>query len=150
MKGVKTVVDDSAFPEVNREDIQKFLDLETFDPKIIITKNSAAAGLCAFVINIITYYDIVVTVEPKRIALAEANKQLAEAQEKLRIVNEHVAELQAKLAKLNKEFSAANKEKSDAINAVNKGNMKLDLAQRLIGALASEGERWEGSVHEMQ
>ena len=114
------------------------------------TKNSAAAGLCAFVINIITYYDIVVTVEPKRIALAEANKQLAEAQEKLRIVNEHVAELQAKLAKLNKEFSAANKEKSDAINAVNKGNMKLDLAQRLIGALASEGERWEGSVHEMQ
>ena len=35
-------------------------------------KNSAAAGLTAFVLNIVTYYDIVITVEPKRIALAEA------------------------------------------------------------------------------
>jgi dynein heavy chain len=58
---------------------------------IIRTKNSAAGGLCSFVINIIIYYDIVVTVEPKRLALAEANAQMAEAQAKLSAVNAHVA-----------------------------------------------------------
>jgi len=149
LKHVKVVVDSSTFPEINRSEIQPFLDLETFDADIIKTKNSAAGGLCSFVINIITYYDIVVTVEPKRIALAAANKELAEAQEKLRAVNEHVANLEAKLAKLTAEFNAANAEKMAAINAVENGNRKLDLAQRLIQALAAEGERWAITVDEM-
>ena len=89
------------------------------------------------------------TVEPKRIALKEANEQLAEAQAKLKIVNDHVANLEAKLAKLTSEFNGANAEKSAAVNAVNKGNTKLDLAQRLISALATEGERWAVTVEQM-
>jgi dynein heavy chain len=149
LKHVKTVVDESQFPLVNRQDIQQFLDMPTFDPEIIKTKNPAAGGLCSFVINIITYYDIVITVEPKRIALAAANKALQEAQDKLRAVNEHVANLEAKLAKLTAEFNAANAEKMAAVNAVENGNRKLDLAQRLIQALAAEGERWAITVDEM-
>ena len=46
-------------------------DLEHFTPEIIMTKNKAAAGLCSFVINIVMYYEVVVTVEPKRKALQE-------------------------------------------------------------------------------
>jgi len=123
--------------------------LETFDADVIKGKNSAAGGLCSFVINIIMYYDIVVTVEPKRIALAKANFDLAEAQAKLAVVNAHVADLEAKLAKLTAEFNAANNEKMSAVNAVESGNRKLDLAQRLIGALAAEGTRWEYEVEQM-
>jgi len=149
LKHVKVVVDNSEFPEINRTEIQEFLDLETFDPEVIKGKNSAAGGLCSFVINIIMYYDIVVTVEPKRIALAKANADLAEAQAKLAKVNAHVADLEAKLAKLTAEFNAANAEKMSAINAVESGNRKLDLAQRLIGALAAEGERWALTVDQM-
>ncbi len=70
-------------------------------------------------------------------------------QAKLKSVNEHVAELEAKLAKLTAEFNAANSEKMAAINAVEKGNRKLDLAQRLITALAAEGERWAVTVDKM-
>ncbi|OEU08548.1 hypothetical protein FRACYDRAFT_249440 [Fragilariopsis cylindrus CCMP1102] len=64
------------------------------------TKNQAAAGPCSFVLNIVTYYDIVVTVEPKRKALSEANAQLLGASSKLETVMQYVAEIEQKLAKL--------------------------------------------------
>lgn len=100
LKEVKTCIDASQFPEVNRQEMDQFLTLDFFNPDIIRTKNSAAGGLCSFVINIIIYYDIVVTVEPKRIALALANQQMAEAQAQLAKVNALVADLEAKLAKV--------------------------------------------------
>jgi hypothetical protein len=58
--------------------------------QIIQGKNSAAAGLCNFVINIVGYYDIVVTVEPKRQALREANEQLSSANARLATVLQKV------------------------------------------------------------
>jgi dynein heavy chain len=47
-----------------------------------MTKSSAAAGLCDWIINITCYYDIVVSVEPKKIKVAAAQAQLAEANAK--------------------------------------------------------------------
>jgi dynein heavy chain len=91
-------------------------DLEHFKPEIILTKNKAAAGLCSFVVNIVMYYEVVVTVEPKRKALQEANDQLEAANSQLATVMEQVAELEAKLAKLTSELNAANKEKQDAMD----------------------------------
>lgn len=117
---------------------------------MIAGKNSAAAGLTSFVLNIVTYYDIVITVEPKRQALAEANEQLASANERLRVVEEEVGELQAKLADLTENLRIADIEKQDALDAVEKGQRKLDLAQRLTSALASENERWKESVVQME
>ena len=46
-----------------------------------------AAGVTGFILNIVIYFDIVVTVEPKRKALAEANAQLEAANTKLAEVN---------------------------------------------------------------
>jgi dynein heavy chain len=48
------------------------LEEETFKPEIIKTKSSAAAGLCDWIINITCYYDVVVSVEPKKLKVAEA------------------------------------------------------------------------------
>lgn len=47
-------------------------------------------GLCAWVINIIKFYEVFCEVEPKRIALADANAELAAAQEKLRMIKEQI------------------------------------------------------------
>ena len=51
--------------------MHELIDLEHFTPEVIMTKNKAAAGLCSFVVNIVMYYEVVVTVEPKRKALQE-------------------------------------------------------------------------------
>lgn len=49
------------------------------------------SGLCAWVINIIKFYEVYCDVEPKRKALAEANAELAAAQEKLSTIKQKVA-----------------------------------------------------------
>jgi len=128
LKGIKTGVDERTIPKLNFAEVKHITEQEWFKPEIIVTKNKAAAGLCAFVVNIVMYYDVVVTVEPKRKALAEANAQLEGANNQLKEVMEKVAELEAKLAKLTLELDAANKEKQDALDTVERGQRKLDLA----------------------
>jgi dynein heavy chain len=80
----------------NKETLSK----EDFTPDIIRTKSSAAANLCFWVINITKYYEVVVTVEPKKEAVRRAQATLAEANEKKEKVDALVAELTAALAKL--------------------------------------------------
>ena len=149
LKEMKAHVDNDKVPAVNWKEVRRYLALEHFSSEIIMTKNSAAAGLCSFVVNIVNYYDIVVTVEPKRLALKQANDQLAAANARLVLVLTKVAELQGKLDTLNKEYAQANQEKQDALTSVAKGERKLNLAQRLTHALSSENERWGILVQQM-
>ena len=73
---------------------------DDFNPDAIRKKSIAAAGLCEWIINIIMYYEVVVTVEPKKRALREATETLNAANEKLTAVKALVADLEAKLATL--------------------------------------------------
>lgn len=72
-------MDDGSVPDINIREVRPFLELEHFKVEVIEKRNSAAAGLCSWVLNIVQYYDIVRTVEPKRRALQEANDQLEAA-----------------------------------------------------------------------
>jgi dynein heavy chain len=142
LKAFKMNIDDGSVPETNWKEVRPFLALEHFTPEIIEKRNSAAAGLCAWVINIVNYFDIVQLVEPKRIALRGANEELRVANEQLDSVRAKVAELQAKLDILTADFNAAEDSMKDAQNTANKGKMKLELANRLTNALGSERQRW--------
>jgi dynein heavy chain len=138
----KECVEANEPPDANFKHIRKYLALEHFDADVIRSKNSAAAGLCAWVQNIVIYRDIHVKVEPLRIELAECNVRLAGAQESLAKAKESLERLQALLDDLKIQFDQAEKDKAEAIDAVEKGEAKLDLAQRLTRALDSEGGRW--------
>jgi dynein heavy chain len=147
---VKTVIDDMQFPAINAAEAKKLIATDGYDPEVIKTKNSAAAGLCSFTIFIIKYYDIMLTVDPKRKALAEANATLDAANAKLVAVEALVADLNAKLATLTVELNAADAEKAAAIDVAAKGQLKLELANRLTNALASENERWAVNIEVLQ
>lgn len=146
LKDIKKHVDENTINHNNFKEVRQYSEKEYFNVETMKTKNQAAAGICSFVLNIIQYYDIVVTVEPKRKALAEANVQLKEANSKLEKVMQHVANLEEKLAKLTNELNEANASKQEAMDAVEKGERKLNLAQRLTTALSSENERWGENV----
>ncbi len=146
LKDIKTHVDNNTINHNNFKEVRQYIEKDYFNVETIKTKNQAAAGLCSFVLNIVQYYDIVVTVEPKRKALSEANVQLSEANAKLEAVMKNVAELEEKLAKLSDELRKANNSKQEAMDAVAKGERKLNLAQRLTNALSSENERWAENV----
>ena len=68
----KDGVDANRVPEGNFADVRMYIEMPHFTQEIIKTKNSAAAGLCSWVLNIVSYRDITVTVEPKKIKLREA------------------------------------------------------------------------------
>lgn len=146
LKDIKMHVDNNTINQNNFKEVRQYIEKDYFNVETIKTKNQAAAGLCSFVLNIVTYYDIVITVEPKRKALAEANVQLAEANAKLKGVMENVAALEEKLAKLTKDFEEANASKQEAMDSVAKGEQKLNLAQRLTNALSSENQRWAENI----
>lgn len=77
-------------PEVIKA-IQPYLKDSEFEPEFVRSKSAAAAGLCAWVINIIKFYVVFCDVEPKRKALAQANAELAAAQDKLGGIKRKVA-----------------------------------------------------------
>ena len=151
LKGLKKLIDDSALPEKNVADAKVYLALEHVqDLNIMMKKSSAAASLCDFLINIVAYYDIVVTVEPKRIALKKAQDDLEAANTKLAEVNAHVADLEAKLAVLVADFDKVVAEKNAVVAEGERLQTKLGLAQRLMAALGSEQERWAVNVQQMK
>ena len=132
------------------EATRPYLELPHFTRDIIANKSKAAAGLCDWAINIVKYFDVVIDVAPKKAELAEANEKLHNANETLTSVMAKVAELNAMVADLEAQFDAANKDKDDAIKEQEHCDRKLSYANRLITALASEGERWASTVEQLK
>lgn len=97
LKDFKAVIDDGRVPEQNFKAVEPLLALPHFNREAIQKKSTAAAGLADWVVNIYQYYTVVVSVEPKRRALAEATQQLEEANTKLVEVQALVADLEEKV-----------------------------------------------------
>ncbi|KAK6645275.1 hypothetical protein RUM43_001551 [Polyplax serrata] len=132
-------------PEIIKA-IQPYLKDAEFEPEFVRSKSGAAAGLCAWVINIIKFYEVYCDVEPKRKALAAANAELAAAQEKLSVIKEKVASLEEQLAKLTADFEKATSEKLRCQQEAGATSSTISLANRLVGGLGSENVRWAESV----
>jgi dynein heavy chain len=146
----KRHIDDNTVPEINLKEVRPFLVLDHFNPDIIMSRNSAAAGLCSWVINIVNYYDIVLTVEPKRVALRQATDQLNTANEQLNEVRKRVETLQARLDVLTRELAEAEVQRKEAQDTAERGKMKLELANRLTTALGSEQTRWSEGIESLK
>lgn len=138
--------DKENIPEMCQKAIQPYLDNPEFDPEFIRNKSAAAAGLCSWVVNIMSYYKVYCQVEPKRLALEQANAQLAAAQEKLKVIQSKIASLEEALAKLTAEFEKATAEKLRCQQEAEATNKTIELANRLVGGLASENVRWAEAV----
>ncbi|XP_066581161.1 dynein beta chain, ciliary [Prorops nasuta] len=132
-------------PEVIKA-IQPYLKDSEFEPEFVRSKSAAAAGLCAWVINIIKFYEVFCDVEPKRKALAQANAELAAAQDKLGVIKRKVVSLEEQLAKLTADFEQATSEKLKCQREADATNATIALANRLVGGLASENVRWADLV----
>lgn len=126
--------------------VQPYLADPDFNPDFIRSKSLAAAGLCAWVINIVKFYEIFCDVEPKRNALAQANAELSAAQEKLKQIKNKIQSLEDELGKLTAEFEKATSEKLRCQQEAETTGKTIELANRLVGGLASENVRWADSI----
>ncbi|XP_063612420.1 dynein beta chain, ciliary-like, partial [Penaeus indicus] len=131
------------------KNITPYLEDNEFNPDFIRSKSVAAAGLCSWVINIISYYEVYCDVEPKRRALEDANNELAAAQSRLTAIISKIKSLEEQLARLQAEFDKATAEKMRCEKEANSTAHTIALANRLVGGLSSEKIRWAEAVAQM-
>lgn len=139
--------DKDNIPEPCLKAVQPYLADPEFDPEFIRNKSFAASGLCSWAINIVRYYEVYCTVEPKRMALKQANDELSAAREKLKGIKAKVSDLEATLAKCQAEFEKATNDKLRCQQEAETTAKTIELANRLVGGLASENVRWADSIN---
>ncbi|XP_026040676.1 dynein heavy chain 11, axonemal isoform X2 [Astatotilapia calliptera] len=121
---------------------QEYLRNPDFHPDLVWTKSTAAAGLCAWTINIVRYYEIYCEVIPKRHALSQANAELETATAKLLALQKKLADLDASLQNITAQYEMATAEKISCQEEVMRTTQTIELANRLVKGLMSEKERW--------
>ena len=113
-------------------------------------KSIAAANLSSWVCNVYAYKRIYDKVKPLMDALDEAQAKKAAAQESLERAQGEVAEIKVKLAALGEQLKIATAEKLIVEKEAAKCLEKLNLAERLVSGLSSEGDRWGFEIGEMK
>ncbi|NXF09729.1 DYH9 protein, partial [Smithornis capensis] len=126
--------------------LQPYLQDPEFNPELVATKSSAAAGLCSWVLNIVRFHGLFCEVQPKRQALSRANAELEAAQDKLGTIKAKIARLNENLGKLTARFEKATADKLKCQQEAEATASTITLANRLVGGLASENVRWAEAV----
>lgn len=117
-----------------------------FNPDKVVQKSVAAAGLCAWVINLYRYHQVFLIVGPKQQALQDSQQELHEARERLQYLKSKINNLELKLAEIQAEFEHAVAEKQKCQREADKTSFTIDLAHRLVNGLANENVRWRESI----
>lgn len=134
----------------NLKEAQVYLSNPEFEYENIKIKSLAAAGLCSWAVNIVSYYLVFCDVEPKRIALKAANEELSSAQEKLSKIQAKLNLLNENLQELTDEFETATAAKLKCQRDAEETAMTINLANRLVGGLSSEKVRWGESIGKLK
>ncbi|CAF0886754.1 unnamed protein product, partial [Adineta ricciae] len=142
--------DKNHIPESSLKAIEEYLRDPDFNPDAIRRVSFAAAGLCAWTINIVQYYRVYCEVEPKRLAAEEATEQLRQTEEQFNATQAKLAKLQAALQTLKDQYQSAQNEKDECQRAADQTAYTINLANRLVGGLASEKERWTNTIQQSQ
>lgn len=129
--------DKEHIPDQSLKMVKPILADPDFNGPAISSKSAAAAGLCEWVRNVVMYYEVYCFVQPKREALAAANAQLEASQAVLREIQKELEKLNSKLRELTDQFEKATEEKNKVIAQAEATARRLDLANRLVGGLAS-------------
>ncbi|XP_073974323.1 dynein beta chain, ciliary-like isoform X3 [Rhodnius prolixus] len=136
---------ENILPEIVKA-VQPYIEDPQFTPETVITKSSAAAGLCAWVINIMKFHEVWMIVLPKKKAEAAAQAELLQAQTRLAEIEERISKLEEQLSVLTSQFEEALAEKQACEAEEEKTLQAIDLANRLVNGLASENSRWKYTV----
>jgi dynein heavy chain len=130
--------------------LEKIVENPVMDYDVMKKKSIAAANLSSWVCNVYTYKRIYDKVKPLMDALEEAQGKKAAAQGSLEAAQEEVAEIKTKLRELGELLKIATAEKLVVEDEAAKCLVKLNLAERLVSGLSSEGERWTFEIGEMK
>ena len=121
-----------------------------FDPVKVRNASSAAEGLCKWITAMEIYDRVAKVVAPKKAKLAEAQQSLKETMAILEAKRSELKEVEDRLAALKSQFEEKTKEKEMLEQQVDTCAKKLERAEKLIGGLGGEKERWSQAAKSLQ
>ncbi|GIQ82468.1 dynein heavy chain, partial [Kipferlia bialata] len=141
---IKSLVefDKSTLTDRTVRKVSEYLKKKYMQPEAMEKTSHAGYGLLGWVIAMVNYYGVFKTVEPKKIALAKAQKQLAQSQKDLAQIKRDVERLQASSKRLAGELENATLEKKKLTDEADLMEKRLNIAMRLIAGLSTERVRW--------
>ena len=140
------LIDNQEVNGQNFKAIKYLIDKPEFNKEELNVKSTAAGGVCDWIRNIYQYFDVVTNVEPMRLAVKEAQVKLEAATIKKNEMEALVAELNEKLSVLMGQYQAAMDTKKAAEDKAAYCAERLNRANRLVGALGAEKDRWSNSI----
>ena len=108
--------------------------------------SKAGAGLLQWVIAVVKYHEVAVTVEPLRMKVRALEKQKARSEEELEETLALLEKLTKMLNELQVKFEAASSELNELVEKATVMETRLNSASKLIAGLSSEKIRWSEEI----
>ncbi|XP_048465622.1 dynein axonemal heavy chain 3 [Rhincodon typus] len=142
LESLKTFDKDNIPPAIMKRIRERFIDHPDFQPSVIKNVSSACEGLCKWVRAMEVYERVIKVVGPKRERLRIAEEEFAVQMEMLNVKRGELKALEDKLQALNDDFEVMNNRKKDLEDNIELCSQKLVRAEKLIGGLGGEKDRW--------
>ncbi|KAJ3084466.1 Dynein heavy chain 7, axonemal [Rhizoclosmatium hyalinum] len=142
LDSLKTFDKDDIPPAIIKKIRTTYMPNPEFKPEKVRNASSAAEGLCNWILAMESYDKVAKVVAPKQIALAHAEAELAVTLAGLAEKRAILQAVQARLTALNDNLEALSAKKERLEREVKSCEEQLDRAQKLLGGLGGEKQRW--------
>eukprot|EP00958_Prasinococcus_capsulatus_P007761 scaffold712_cov404-Prasinococcus_capsulatus_cf.AAC.19 len=122
--------------------LKKYIDDPLYMPETVGKQSNAAKSLCMWTRAMDVYAKVVKVVEPKRQALASAERTLEEAEAALKGKQEELLRVEGNLASLQNQLKRTQAEQKNLEVQAAETQARLQRSERLISGLADEHKRW--------
>ncbi|XP_063405511.1 dynein axonemal heavy chain 12-like isoform X3 [Mytilus trossulus] len=129
---------------------KEFITNPDFDPAKVANASSAAEGLCKWVLAMEIYDRVAKVVAPKKEKLKEAEEELNSTMTLLNAKRAELAAVEKRLADLRATFQEMTEKKERLEFQVDLCAKKLKRAEKLIGGLGGEKDRWTVAATNLQ
>jgi len=129
--------------------VKEYMKDPKFKPEEVMTISSAGAGLLKWVFAMVNYNAVARMVNPKRQAVAQAEKTLRMSEKELAKIKAELKALGEQLEQLRSQFSEKTAEQTDLKEKADLMERRLVAAERLIAGLDSERTRWTKDMQEL-
>jgi dynein heavy chain len=138
----RAYAEEGSLHKVNLREVRQYLLLETFKPDVVERGSEVAGALCAWVINIVAYCDVIDSVEPFRLDLDKLKSELGQRVHDRLAIESEISIMTAKKEKLTALYTSAAAASEEALRLTDNSELKLELARKLLAELASERRDW--------
>ena len=126
--------------------IKKYIEDPIFVPENVQKQSRAATSLCVWVRAMDTYSKVAKVVEPKRMMLAQAEKELQASAAKLKAKQDSLRDVVERVVSLQMQLKAAEDEQEDLRVQADTTAKRLTRAGKLTNALGEEAVRWKDTA----